>query len=670
MLHRGAPCALRWVSTRCMDYMEPWVWQPHTQDPGYFAALSERGLVDPVTGTQVKVVGVHEFSAESAADVQEYLAALRAGPRGRRAGVVLNWSSAEMLTAVGEAHAARSEEGRSAAVDKCAALGYPPDLLAEGLANQHAYDVAPWQASQAAAAAALSLGLKAHYLGQPPALMFQRMQYINQMAAAFQAEEDGGADAVAQLTLNPMGLHPSHEAHLYSRALAEKLISRPDPSVVEHRLTSMPVPALFFRCVQPVVHLVLEVKRLLPTLPFNDGTVAVVLDASLAPMFYKVFKDEGLAEVDACGVYHEFKAVPDARDEVPEASNQMETARRLEEIDDREDGALPPGQRQAEFEVQLLLFLHLARLRPDVLRMKQAVANTYLVNGLVLDALMYLRSMVDAQVPGSQHVLSSMIDDMVREGMVDADDDLVHYCMAPPAAGEPGDAAAGDGQGPAAAPLLLEATVYPDAPRGKMVYHNQAGRVVATDDTTAPDLTNLNAGEMSSEKQAFLNNALMMQDEHDIAKHTPPVAVQKRVEKRSRDAFALHFEQPRHHPMSEAYKASPNATLPSEGQVFALQRRRPNDMFPEPPPEKNALAEHANAANKALGRIWDTDSPMDRLLKDAVKVRTTSPPRTPHDKDILRSKREDREKVKQYRQKVRNNEQWAKWWGGRDSFQS
>ncbi|KAJ9472439.1 hypothetical protein DIPPA_34996 [Diplonema papillatum] len=673
--------ARRSVSTRCMQYTEPWVWQPHTDRDGYFEELARRPLKDAVTGTHVHVVAASEFSEDSAKDVVEYLAECRNGPRGRKLHVCLNFHDSRLLPVLAQCHT-----GDPAAREKNAALasgmGYPPDLLAQSLLNHQARGLFPHQATTAAAKACQSLGIPVSYLGLPPALPYEKLRYVHSSAtdllASFEkaSQTDHDAQKTALDTLvhampSQCGLHADPAAHVVPRDLAAMLQNRPRPAIVERCLTSIDFPTLFFRVVHPTAHFVRQVKKAIWDLPYNDGQVIVVLDAPVAALFYKMYKDEGITDDDLSAVSYNFnptanrarRRAVEAEKEVLEPAVQrveaggLASEREVAALDacDGNDAGAPLDQKQAEFELQLVLFFYLSKLRPDHRGVYNAVANVFLMHGLLDDALRYLISLITLRIPGTTELVINILDELITSSHLTPDHPLVQDVVRLIETTE-------STPNPRETPLLLPLPATQTSPgdaTNRMLLHDSEGRVSAVQYEDLPEVREYHAGDLSEQKSRVVGNALMEMKEKELARHTPTEAKQDQMLKRRSAVLKTKFNQPALHPLSAEYRERPNGALASQGVIHALQRYRPNENFPVPPEQKIEVEEHAHAAHQALARKYDVP-PVDKLLREAKRIRTESPPRTGFFKALLTSKKEDKAMLRSVEFSEREDRRWEK----------
>ena len=661
----SSPSALlqqrRPASSRAVEYMEQWVWEPHSDGAGYFDELARRPLRDESTGTEVFVVGVCDCSADSAHDVRDFVRSTRAARGPGRVSVCLDFYSAEAAHALEGCFTSHDVAARAKAAEAAARLGYPPDLLAQAVANFQTRGLAPLQCVAAAAAECDRQGVPVEFAGLHPKGPFQRLRYVYGAARELLAAVDPSVSLSRDLP-NDMGLHGDMRGNVASEALAALLKRRPTPEVVRRRFETLDVPTQFFRYVQPTMHLVAAVRRHIEELPYNDGAVVVVVDAACAPMFYKLFKDVGLTAEQLAGVAHEFR--PDEKraaaepESEHEAGSPSQVLRRLHAADAAAEAG-SDAQTQAEFEVDLVTFTHLTRLRPDLLPFQQGLANVLLMNGMVGDALCYLRSLVDSGVSGAHGVLTRIVCDMVEEGFLDPDDPIVAGAMAPPPAAEAGAEAYN------LPPQLLlggpaAASEKDDGGVDAMVCHGREGDVVPTQVGELPEVEALARGEMGEHRAAVLTNALTEYQEAQVARHTPPASVQAAARKNQLDAEKLKFGLPALHPWSDQAMATVGADMVSQGRVGALQRYRPNSSFPVPPEQQTSVQVNSASAQAHLSKVKSQGTAVDYYLRESKRVRTTAPARSAFHVALNKQRKEGRQQELMSKAKERHSDQWER----------
>eukprot|EP01059_Diplonema_ambulator_P017753 TRINITY_DN2981_c0_g1_i1.p1 TRINITY_DN2981_c0_g1~~TRINITY_DN2981_c0_g1_i1.p1 ORF type:complete len:648 (+),score=145.25 TRINITY_DN2981_c0_g1_i1:1464-3407(+) len=631
----------RSITTRCLSYMDSWVWEPHSDGNGYFDELTRRPLRDEITGTEVHVLGMSEYSADSAKDVREHIRKMRNGPRGRKLDICVAMSSLEMLQTV-EGCFGGAEEARHEKMERAANLGYPPDILAAEVLGFQEQGLLPYQGTIAAVVESSRLGIPLHFLGLKEDIPFIRCRHVTILANEFLQD---GNPSLTDCLPSEFGLYADHHAHLHPTATTAVLESRPTPSLVMSKLSSLDLPTLYFRYVQPTAHLVQEVKRLVSSSEHNNGAVLVVLPAWIAPMFYKIYKDQGLTETDLSGIYYNFKELHEIEtSDISSLDNTQDVAAALDNVTTALQDTASEGKLQAEFEVQLLLFLHLCKIRPDVLKYQQAAVNIYLVHGLVPEAIMFLRSAVDSHVPGAYNLLTTIVADLIDEGLASPDDPFIEMAIAPPP------------QPPAdTTPLKLL-----PPPEGRemptMVLHNETG-VVAHSREQLPDFQNLDSGDMTEQRKAIVSRALVEYQENSLMRDEPSPHIQKQME-RKKDAYQrMQFTVPEHHPFSEIAK-TPGGDLPSHGVLPSLPTYITNSDFPVPHRTKTDLMEHTKAAAKAIARV-DRRSAIDKLIKTSEKIRTRAPARSLEEAVLQGSRLHDKRAIERHKARLRNNKNWA-----------
>ena len=628
-----SPKGLRRISQRCLDYMEEWVWAPHTDQRGYFSELLNKPLKDELTGNSVHVLGVSNHSPDSVDFVRSKVKEF-AGLPGETV-VCCDFYDLGALGDIQGAHYEGDLKQRGKLVEKVAGVGFPPDLLAESIANFQKRGLEPFLSFAAVKAECEREGLLCKSLGLSPKHAFLRLRFIHKLAASLVAQADPSSEAFLP---SEMGLHSNPSAHLFSNHLASLYKEFPTPSLVRNRLTSIDTPTLFFRHIHPTVHLVTKVKELLWNVEFNNGRIVVVLDAVNAPLFYKIFKDDGLEEEDYCGI-----SAPLAVEEESNfnATDEDAVVKHLEH-EEKIQESRSPAESQAKFELDVLLFIHLTKIRPDILHFRQALANVFIVNGFVGNALVYLRSMVDQRIDGAENILTSLINNMIDEGYADVADPMIQSFLAPPRPIE--ETAADEFFKRQIRNPLPETDLSDEIDYGAgMVTHNAEGVVRSVVPSEIPEMESIKAGELSERRKEVIETALVGYEEKKIMEATPAEAVQKVMQKAAKKVQGLEFAVSAFHPYTEAHYAIEGADLPSDGVVHALQRYRPNSDFPVAPEQKHALSEHAAASQHHVAKQTTGDqSAAEYHVSESHRIRTTSPPRTPLDFDRMKTAKLER----------------------------
>eukprot|EP01065_Artemidia_motanka_P028022 TRINITY_DN33238_c0_g1_i1.p1 TRINITY_DN33238_c0_g1~~TRINITY_DN33238_c0_g1_i1.p1 ORF type:complete len:679 (+),score=291.39 TRINITY_DN33238_c0_g1_i1:49-2085(+) len=651
-MRRTAALRCQKVSLRCFDCLRPdWLFWGVDQSVGddaswYERVCLEQPLREPVTGTRVHVLGTSPHNTEQAAlrRVLRELASRAGGVSvavaAHSPAVVSGWS--ELAAAASQGHDKQEE-----AAARLSATGVAPDELAEAMVRFGVQGLEPCCDAVAAVAEARRLGAAVHYVDRPPLQGFARVSSLRGSAAdLLQVSKE---DVAAGLYTNEFGMHSDHEAHLLPDDLAEELKGEATPHVAARVLSCWDLPTLLFRVVQPTIFMARQLRELCWRAEEDGGRLLAVVPAPRAQLLRRLWQDHsdhGRPDAAEAGVFFDFGRL----------RNQLTDADVGEELDESALGSLveestPPEQLQAEFEVQLALFHHLTAVRPDVLAFQSAVANVYIVHGMIREGIEFLCGMVERRVhPELPEVLVRMAKALVDNGMLSADDDLVRRAFV--SAAEFEEWLAGNSfQGRPERTLLPppENREVPQMPRRSV-----SGKAAPEEQSVLPEVLSAARGEGTEQRKEALSSALMEVEQNRLARSDPTRRMEKQLLRRKQFSERTKFNATAIHPLSDAYETTPGADLPSQGVLYDLpEYQNELDFPPRPGSDLTPTERHVQAVRRmedrmsrpALGEFAATR----RLIGDAEQVRKKQLSRSSLDSEVFQHRREEARRLRQFR---------------------
>ena len=668
----------RWVSNRCIDYLEKWVWEPHSDGFGYYEELIRRPIKDQNTGIDIHVMGVNYSSEDNAKDVKDLLSETE-WRKGNEVEVCLDSPGADVILATQDCLTSEPEK-RSQAVLRASSLGLPPDFIAKLVLNNQKHGLKTCLPQVAAAATCLRKSIPVRYLGLPQRISFSKKQLVNaavqEHLCVHSSNGGGGVDgtneeySIHDVTVGDMGLHADENVHVIPSILADKIKSRATPSTSLQQIESLDLPTLFFSIIQPTVHLVRRVQdQAIISKRSNESLkrILVIVDAQVASLFYRVYKDIGLTKDDCLGISYDFesrrdkrlslykfidgnadddkKYLSDSSNPNPSFHPDSPLAVIEQHTDDQE--SLTEDAQQAEFDVQIILFLYLAKIRPEVLHFHNAISNVYITHGMIGASLSYLKFITTKQnVPGSAGVLNAMIDDLIENNFLDPDDDIVDEFRC--------DATRQTEEIPI--PILIEA---PNKAVKRMVMQDSNGRQV-TSPSEIPNAEEYTTGALTGGRSLAVADALSEYKKRELSKVTPSSSMMNEMAKNEKQVDSVQFSIPHHSPSHR--NSPPGEQRVAHGEVKALKRYQPNSDFPAPPIQKIEHEENSRALATNIARRRTHASPITSLLKDAVRTRTSSPARTQDGHQILKERKQERIKKRKFNFGNRNDQRWTKYY--------